>query len=103
MPIPKLDGYFTGTGDLFSALVLGWSTHEPSFRLACEKAVAALQAVLFNTTQHYREVGGESKEKSQKIAARELRLIQSKNDIENPVVKIPSTLLGEPIRVGSPP
>lgn len=67
----KLEGSFTGTGDLFAAMLLGWSqhglkvAHQPLLvvsvsdsnlvlliQVACEQAVAATHAVLTRTLQH---------------------------------------------------
>lgn len=87
--VPKIDRYFTGTGDLFacntsilqvliSALVTGWSARGDSLIVACEKAVNSLQAVLQRTFQEN---------------SKELRLIQSKEDICNPKISIEAQLL----------
>jgi len=72
---PEDKGNYTGTGDLFSALLLGWSIRSLNFSDACEKAVATLQAVLTKTYQERLKGRG-----------MELQLIQSKKEIENPVV-----------------
>lgn len=47
--LPEDKGAYTGTGDLFSSLLLGWSIKADTFQIACEKAVATLQAVLTRT------------------------------------------------------
>lgn len=50
MEIPKLGAIFTGTGDLFASLLLVWMQKHPSdLKLACEKTMSAVQAVLKRT------------------------------------------------------
>ena len=50
MEIPKLPAIFTGTGDLFASLLLAWmQKHTENLQLACEKTMAAVQAVLKRT------------------------------------------------------
>lgn len=47
MCFPRLDGNFTGTGDLFSALFLAWSRKHPAEQhIAVQKTVATLQVRL---------------------------------------------------------
>ena len=78
-----LDGYFSGTGDLFSALLLGWLIRGCSTADACVRTVAALQSVLRRTAAAH---------------SFELLLVQSRHDIECPcadgfvAVPIPSLL-----------
>jgi pyridoxine kinase len=51
--IPKLPSTFTGTGDLFAALLLAWMSHTNNqLKLSLEKVIATLQAVL-KRTLHY--------------------------------------------------
>ncbi|KDR24208.1 Pyridoxal kinase [Zootermopsis nevadensis] len=51
--IPKLPGTFTGTGDLFAALLLAWMWHTNNqLKLSLEKVIATLQTVL-ERTLHY--------------------------------------------------
>ena len=69
--IPRIDAHFTGTGDLFSALVLGAVARGVPLLSACERAIASLQAVLIRTM----ESGGG-----------ELRIVKSRGDIENPTI-----------------
>lgn len=87
--VPKIDRYFTGTGDLLagsisilhtfiSALVTGWFARGENLIVACEKAVNSLQAVLQRTFQEN---------------SKELRLIQSKEDICNPQINLKAQLL----------
>ena len=70
--VPVLAGSFSGTGDLFSALLLAWMARGDSAAAACEKTVAAISCVLRRT-----------------IAAHstELLLVQSRRDIEAPPVE----------------
>jgi pyridoxine kinase len=75
--IPKLEGHFVGTGDLFSALLLAWSHLD--LQLSCEKAVGTMQAVLQRTLQ-YSKASGRMRDPD----TMELRLVQSKRVIETP-------------------
>ncbi|PRW45098.1 ammonium transporter [Chlorella sorokiniana] len=48
--VPRVHAYFTGTGDLFTALLLGWLHKRPGeLKAALEAAVAGLQVVLRDT------------------------------------------------------
>lgn len=81
--IPKIPAYFTGTGDLTTALLLGWSNKYPdNLERAAELAVSSLQAVLQRTTNDYKSAGFDPESSSL-----EIRLIQSQDDIRNPEVK----------------
>lgn len=80
--IPKIPAYFTGTGDLMTALLLGWSNKHPdNLDKAAELAVSSLQAVLQRTVNDYR-----SAEFDPQSSSLEIRLIQSQDDIRNPQV-----------------
>ncbi|XP_030461263.1 pyridoxal kinase isoform X2 [Syzygium oleosum] len=80
--IPKIPAYFTGTGDLMTALLLGWSNKHPdNLDKAAELAVSSLQAVLQRTVDGYR-----SAEFDPQSSSLEIRLIQSQDDIRNPRV-----------------
>ncbi|XP_022901924.1 pyridoxal kinase [Onthophagus taurus] len=80
--IPKLPCTFTGSGDLFASVFLGWSYKTNyDIKTSLEKTIATLQAVL-KRTAGYVEVNGATPRNL------ELKLIQSKNDIENPQVII---------------
>uniref|UniRef100_A0A0C9S8F5 pyridoxal kinase n=1 Tax=Wollemia nobilis TaxID=56998 RepID=A0A0C9S8F5_9CONI len=78
----KIPAYFSGTGDLMTALLLGWSSKYPEelWRVA-ELAVASLQAVLCRTICDYDAAKIE-------IATNklEIQLIQSQDDIRTPQV-----------------
>ncbi|KAM6567110.1 hypothetical protein CsatA_026238 [Cannabis sativa] len=80
--IPKIPAYFTGTGDLMTALLLGWSNKYPDdLDKAAELAVSSLQALLQRTLNDYKRAGHDPKSSSL-----EIRLIQSQDDIRNPQV-----------------
>lgn len=80
--LPKLHSYFTGTGDLMTALLLGWSHKFPDdLDKAAELAVNSLQAVLKNTIADYGEAG--TKPKTKQL---ELRLIQSVKALQSPEI-----------------
>ncbi|XP_077253754.1 pyridoxal kinase-like [Tasmannia lanceolata] len=80
--IPKIPAYFTGTGDLMTALLLGWCNKYPdNLDKASELAVSSLQAMLHRTVTDYRTVGYDPQSSSL-----EIRLIQSQDDIRNPPV-----------------
>lgn len=73
--VPRLSGDFSGTGDLCAALTLAWlQAHPDDLATVGEKVTATLQAVLERTVAH--------------ASGHELRLIQSKDDIEHPHVTV---------------
>ncbi|KDO33344.1 pyridoxal kinase [Saprolegnia parasitica CBS 223.65] len=79
MEIPRLQEYYSGTGDLFAALLLGWlSKPDVGLKAAVENIVASIQAVLKRTS-------------AAQSANRELKLIQSRHDLEFPTVTIHAT------------
>ncbi|KAI4299571.1 hypothetical protein L6164_033015 [Bauhinia variegata] len=81
--IPKIPAYFTGTGDLTTALLLGWSNKYPdNLEKAAELAVSSLQALLQRTMDDYTHAGHDPQSTSL-----EIRLIQSQDDIRNPQIK----------------
>lgn len=80
--IPKLNSNFTGTGDLFAALLLAWMHKtDNDLIMSLENTIGTLQAVLKKTLSHALELSKGSPPSPEQL---ELRLIQSKNDIENP-------------------
>ncbi|CAN8018260.1 unnamed protein product [Ixodes persulcatus] len=81
--IPLIGASFTGTGDLLAACLLAWITRTNNLKEALEKAVATVQGVLLKTFKHSSEKEKEA-EGSVTKAALELRLVQSKEHIENP-------------------
>lgn len=72
---PLLPGQYTGTGDLCTALLLGHTAITPMDLPGVMEHVAN---TMFAVIQRTHQCSGDS------IASRELRLIQSKADIENP-------------------
>ncbi|KAG0047643.1 putative pyridoxal kinase [Gryganskiella cystojenkinii] len=100
---PTYDGYFTGTGDLFSALLVARlhealqekesipssNTSLPPLTRACLKVVATMRAVVLRTFLAQQGTPGRSLDRTQSSASQivkkcELRLIQSKKEIESP-------------------
>ncbi|KAK3745097.1 hypothetical protein QZH41_004391, partial [Actinostola sp. cb2023] len=56
MEIPKLDVTFTGTGDLFTSLLLAWAYKHPNnLQLACEKTMSTVQTILKRTVEDARQ------------------------------------------------
>lgn len=98
MSFKRMDMKFTGTGDLFAALILAYTAtdHAGSFQKACERALNAMQAVLSTTWTHAqsnsveKETDGEAKKTettqrgARQVEACELRLIQSRDVLMNP-------------------
>jgi pyridoxine kinase len=76
---PKLPGHFTGTGDLFTALLLAWS--EEGLQVACRKTIGTMLAVLNRTLKAAQAASGG---KPPTVETMELQLIAGKGDIENP-------------------
>ncbi|KAG7467285.1 hypothetical protein MATL_G00151740 [Megalops atlanticus] len=92
MEIPKVDAVFVGTGDLFAAMLLAWTHHHPSdLKTACEKTVSVMHHVIKRTISYANEVAGPGKKPSP--AQLELRMVQSKADIEDPAIVVEATVL----------
>lgn len=90
--IPLLPAKFVGTGDLFTSLLLAWHhKHPDNLQLVCDKVVSTMQHVLRRTLAHAQEVAGKGNQPN--CAQLELRLIQSKRDIEDPEIIVKSTRL----------
>lgn len=88
MVIPKQGNgiRFTGTGDLFAALFLAHSTLTKFDMCATlERTIASLQAVITKTLEYIPEDVKAGK-KEVTSTQRELKIIQSKPDIEKPKV-----------------
>lgn len=80
LKVPQLDGAYTGTGDLFAALFLAWMRETPSApHVAAEMVAATMQAVIGRTLA---AANGSATSK-----ATELKLIQSKREIEAPTIQ----------------
>ncbi|XP_019379419.1 PREDICTED: pyridoxal kinase [Gavialis gangeticus] len=89
---PKVDAVFVGTGDLFAAMLLAWTHKHPNnLKVACEKTVSAMQHVLQRTITSAKAQAGEGNKPNS--AQLELRMVQSKKDIENPAMIIKATVL----------
>lgn len=87
MEIKKLPVSFTGTGDLFAALLLSWLyKSNGNLKESLEKTIGSLQAVLTRTFESVR---------GREINPRniELQLIQSKRDIEEPKIVYHATVV----------
>ncbi|RHY46860.1 hypothetical protein DYB34_005856, partial [Aphanomyces astaci] len=93
MEVPRLPAYYSGTGDLFAALLLSWLTRHPSnLKLALETVVATVQAVMrrTNDAQSANRTFVRSYERTTTSFTPsywyvgELKLIQSRRDIEFP-------------------
>ncbi|XP_036601804.1 pyridoxal kinase [Trichosurus vulpecula] len=92
MEIQKVDAVFVGTGDLFAAMLLAWTYKHPNnFKVACEKTVSAMHHVLQRTIESAKAQAGKGKKPSP--AQLELRMVQSKKDIENPEIIVEATVL----------
>lgn len=80
---PWIDSYYTGTGDLFAALLLAWLHRFPNdFKRALESVVSTIQDVLRITLK----LGGKNCD---------LKLIQSRTVIATPVIRIHATKLSQ--------
>ncbi|OXB79558.1 UNVERIFIED_CONTAM: hypothetical protein H355_000374 [Colinus virginianus] len=89
---PKVDAVFVGTGDLFAAMLLAWTHKHPNnLKVACEKTVSAMQHVLQRTIKSAKAQAGEGNKPNS--ANLELRMVQSKKDIENPEIIVKATVL----------
>ncbi|XP_015380105.1 PREDICTED: pyridoxal kinase [Diuraphis noxia] len=88
LDIPIIDQSFIGTGDFFTALLLIWmNLTNNDLKHSIEKTVATIQAVLKRTIKYTNENGSKNP-----ISNKELKLIQSLSDIQNPEVTIFSTI-----------
>ncbi|XP_068602475.1 pyridoxal kinase-like [Brachionichthys hirsutus] len=87
MDIPKVDAVFVGTGDLFAAMLLAWTRNHPrDLKTACEKTLSVMHHVIKRTFTYANEMAGPGKRPSP--AQLELRMVQSKADIENPAIVV---------------
>jgi pyridoxine kinase len=79
--VPHIDSYYTGTGDLFAALLLAWLNKLPSdFQQVLENVLSTIQSVLQITLR----LGGRNCE---------LKLIQSRHVIAHPLQVVTATAL----------
>ncbi|KAF7709770.1 pyridoxal (pyridoxine, vitamin B6) kinase a [Silurus meridionalis] len=92
MDIPKVDAVFVGTGDLFAAMLLAWTHNHPNdLKKACEKTVSVMQHVIKRTITYAKEAAGPDRRPSP--AELELRMVQSKADIEDPEITVNAVVL----------
>ncbi|XP_021580941.2 pyridoxal kinase isoform X1 [Ictidomys tridecemlineatus] len=92
MEMRRVDAVFVGTGDLFAAMLLAWThKHPDNLKVACEKTVSAMHHVLQRTIRCARAQAGEGQKPSP--AQLELRMVQSKKDIEDPEIVVQATVL----------
>ncbi|RXN05999.1 pyridoxal kinase-like protein [Labeo rohita] len=92
MDIPRVDAVFVGTGDLFAAMLLAWThLHPNDLKTACEKTASVLHHVIKRTITYAKEVAGPNRKPSP--AQLELRMVQSKADIEDPAVVLNAVVL----------
>ena len=90
--VPRIHSYFTGTGDLFCALLLGWVDKYPmDLKAALEHSVSGLQIVLHDTASHAESVMKDKnikndERKSSWWRCRELRLIQNQDAMVSPKI-----------------
>jgi len=93
--VPKLSPLgmvtYTGTGDLFASLLVGWSIITKDYVEATEKVIASLGAVLKRT--HAERLKGGKGEAGQPRRGVELQLIQSRKDFENPTVELKAQII----------
>jgi len=88
--MPLLPAIFTGTGDLFASLLLAWLTKHPhSLQLAVEKTVSTIHHVIKRTFAAAQQVHNDLPRPHNL----ELKLVQSKRDIEEPSICIHCTPL----------
>uniref|UniRef100_A0A671SKK8 Pyridoxal kinase n=1 Tax=Sinocyclocheilus anshuiensis TaxID=1608454 RepID=A0A671SKK8_9TELE len=92
MDIPRVDAVFVGTGDLFAAMLLAWThLHPNDLKMACEKTVSVIYHVIKRTITYAKEVAGPNRRPSP--AQLELRMVQSKADIEDPGIVLNALVL----------
>lgn len=86
--IPKLEGSFTGTGDLFAALITAW-LHKSNFdiKLSLENTANAVHDILEDTIKWMKFVDDGTEH------SKELRLVQNKKHIMNPSKKFKAKIL----------
>jgi len=92
--IPKFPAAFVGTGDLFTALCTAWLTKtQGDLKLTLEKTIGTMQAVLTRTLAHANDAAQSAGLSKPSPAQMELKLIQSKADIEQPPSSIQASVL----------
>lgn len=92
MDMHRVDAVFVGTGDLFAAMLLAWTHKHPNnLKVACEKTLSAMHHVLQRTIRCAQAQAGQGKKPSP--AQLELRMVQSKRDIESPEIVVQAAVL----------
>ncbi|XP_071393165.1 pyridoxal (pyridoxine, vitamin B6) kinase b isoform X1 [Centroberyx affinis] len=92
MEVPKVDAVFVGTGDLFAAMLLAWTHHYPNdLKTACEKTFSVMHHVIQRTISYAHELAGPGRRPSPPQL--ELRMVQSKADIEDPAIVMEATVI----------
>ncbi|CAO1638813.1 unnamed protein product [Sympodiomycopsis kandeliae] len=101
---PEIKGYFSGVGDLFAALLIGRFQPESKstssvtpIASAAEEAIASVQSVLYRTLETTKSLEQDTitshseqdpvQQRVETMRRRELRLIQSRKEIEFPNVQ----------------
>jgi len=78
--IPRLEAHFTGTGDLFAALLTAWHHRHPfDLKLVLQRVFSTMEAVLGRTLKF-----GLQQSSHPTVEQLELKLVQSIRDIEEP-------------------
>nr|AYV89088.1 pyridoxal kinase [Tetranychus truncatus] len=87
---PKIDARFVGSGDLFAALMLAW-LHKTDYNLkiSIEKTIATMQIILKRTYDYASKIGKFDDD------TLELKIVQSKSDIEDPKISIEATQISQ--------
>jgi len=92
--IPRLDAAFVGTGDLFTALSTAWLAKTGGdLKLALERTVGTMQAVLGRTLQYAQSTATARGLEKPTAALKELKLIQSKEEIETPPTGVEASII----------
>uniref|UniRef100_A0A8C9YTS2 pyridoxal kinase n=1 Tax=Sander lucioperca TaxID=283035 RepID=A0A8C9YTS2_SANLU len=92
MEVHKVDAVFVGTGDLFAAMLLAWTHHYPNdLKMACEKTFSVMHHVIQRTISYAHELAGPGRRPSPPQL--ELRMVQSKADIEDPAIVMEAIVL----------
>ena len=87
--IPKFPAAFVGTGDLFTALATAWLSRTGNDLVkTLENTIGTMQAVLKRTLEHARSRSKGDRQQQASARDMELKLIQSKRDIEEPTVTV---------------
>ncbi|GAB6030667.1 hypothetical protein CHUAL_007523 [Chamberlinius hualienensis] len=90
--IPLLAGQFTGVGDLFTAVFTAWMAKtDQDLKASCEKTLSTLNLVMKRTLASAQSAIKENGTPS--ACHMELQLVNSKMDIEDPIIVITSEKL----------